>query len=220
MNADQDSIEQITQILANYSKVETLHIISHGAPGCLFLGNTQLNLDTLASYTNFLQSWSASEILLYGCNVAAGDAGEEFINKLHNITQASVAASRTRTGNATQGGNWELEITRGRGKFAVAVLPEVMATYPGVMSNEAPTFSHIYDFENGLEGWTDGTDDDFDWTLNSGGTRSRNTGPSVDRTLGTASGTYLYTEASDTFNQQADLISPTLDFSSRAANLK
>jgi hypothetical protein len=59
LNRNQDGIEQITRILANHPDITTLHIISHGAPGCLFLGNTQLNLETLESYTTQLQSWFA-----------------------------------------------------------------------------------------------------------------------------------------------------------------
>jgi hypothetical protein len=47
---------------------------------------------------------------IYGCNVAAGDAGEEFIHKLHQITTATISASTTKTGNVALGGNWELEV--------------------------------------------------------------------------------------------------------------
>ncbi|XP_038071819.1 MAM and LDL-receptor class A domain-containing protein 1-like [Patiria miniata] len=38
--------------------------------------------------------------------------------------------------------------------------------------------------------------DDFDWTLDSGGTGSSGTGPNADHTLGTSNGVYIYTEAS------------------------
>jgi hypothetical protein len=59
LNPNQDGVEQMTRILANHPGIKTLHIISHGAPGCLFLGNTQLNLETLERYTTQLQSWFA-----------------------------------------------------------------------------------------------------------------------------------------------------------------
>jgi hypothetical protein len=138
LNPNQDGIEQITHILANYPEITTLHLVSHGAPGCLFLGNTQLSLDTLKQYTNYLQSWSASEILLYGCKVAAGDAGVEFINKLHNVTQANIAASQTLTGSSQQGGNWNLEITLGNIKAELAFLPQTQAAYTSVFNNYDP----------------------------------------------------------------------------------
>ena len=68
--------QQIDQILQQYPGQKTVHIISHGAPGCLYLGNTQLSLDTLQQYTPQLQQWDIDRLLLYGCHVAAGDAGE------------------------------------------------------------------------------------------------------------------------------------------------
>ncbi len=52
-------------------------------------------------------------LLIYGCNVAAGDTGAELIAKLKQLTGAEIAASTTRTGNIAQGGNWELEYQTG-----------------------------------------------------------------------------------------------------------
>jgi len=110
ISPNQDGIEQISQILQQNPHITTIHILSHGAPGCLYLGNSQLNLTNIHNYTQQLQHWQRQNILLYGCNVAAGDAGEEFIHKLHQITNATISASATKTGNAALGGNWELEV--------------------------------------------------------------------------------------------------------------
>ena len=193
LNRNQDGIEQISYILANYSEIKTLHIISHGAPGCLFLGNTQLNLETLEGYTTQLQSWFAPpapqlwgskppspqlwgskdsqpaivqsppcfktliyqsphywgfggrdlgaedlggkkpSLLLYGCNVAAGDAGEEFINKLHSLTGATIAASSTPVGSIVQGGNWNLDVTTAPLTVESAFQAETLAAYTGLL---------------------------------------------------------------------------------------
>ncbi|MBO1047272.1 MAG: DUF4347 domain-containing protein [Dolichospermum sp. DEX182a] len=110
ISPEQDGIEQISQILQQHPHITTIHILSHGAPGCLYLGNSQLNLTNIHSYTQQLQQWQPHNILLYGCNVAAGDAGEEFIHKLHQITTATISASTTKTGNTALGGNWQLEV--------------------------------------------------------------------------------------------------------------
>ncbi|OBQ32393.1 MAG: hypothetical protein AN487_22450, partial [Anabaena sp. CRKS33] len=110
ISPEQDGIEQISQILQQYPHITTIHILSHGAPGCLYLGNSQLNLTNIHNYTQQLQQWQRQNILLYGCNVAAGDAGAEFIHKLHQITKATISASTTKTGNAALGGNWQLEV--------------------------------------------------------------------------------------------------------------
>jgi len=109
INSEADGIQQITQYLAkeNYSEV---NIVAHGSPGCLYLGNSQLSLDTLEYYTGQLKIWSVASILIYGCNVAAVDAGVEFIDKLHQITGAEIAASTHKIGHFTLGGNWKLNI--------------------------------------------------------------------------------------------------------------
>ncbi|MEO0458436.1 MAG: DUF4347 domain-containing protein [Cyanobacteria bacterium P01_A01_bin.114] len=74
-------------------------MIAYGVPGCLFLGNSELSLDTLQQYHAQIQTWfgqtrvAEPSLLLYGCNVAFGDAGEELITKLHHLTRANVAAA-------------------------------------------------------------------------------------------------------------------------------
>ena len=53
----EDGITQISGHLAEYFDLKTIHIVSHGSPGCLRLGNTQLSLDTLEKYRPQLQQW-------------------------------------------------------------------------------------------------------------------------------------------------------------------
>lgn len=128
-----DGIEQISEVLQQRQNIDAVHIISHGSPGCLYLGNSQLSLDTLIHYAPQLQQWDVANLLLYGCNVAAGDAGEEFITKLHTLTGAEIAASKTLTGSAAKGGNWELEVTTAQMQPVLAVQAEAMANYGYVL---------------------------------------------------------------------------------------
>jgi len=70
----------------------------------LQLGQTSLNSDYLEIYRDSLKQWFSSsvnsiknrlEILLYGCNVAAGKKGEPFVQKLSKLTlQLIVLAAR------------------------------------------------------------------------------------------------------------------------------
>ncbi|XP_078658171.1 MAM domain-containing glycosylphosphatidylinositol anchor protein 1-like [Branchiostoma floridae x Branchiostoma belcheri] len=46
------------------------------------------------------------------------------------------------------------------------------------------------DFDSDLCGYNQDTADDFDWTRDSSGTPSVNTGPTADHTTGTSSGLY------------------------------
>ncbi|MDE5089696.1 MAG: DUF4347 domain-containing protein, partial [Trichodesmium sp. St16_bin2-tuft] len=108
-------------------------MISHGSPGCLYLGNSQLSLDTLKGYEPQLQQWQLDNLVLYGCNVAAGDGGEEFIHKLHRLTGAEIAASKSLTGAAVKGGNWELEVRTAQTKPSLALQVEAMASYPDTL---------------------------------------------------------------------------------------
>ncbi|MEM9903636.1 MAG: DUF4347 domain-containing protein [Cyanobacteria bacterium P01_D01_bin.44] len=47
-------------------------------------------------------------LLLYGCNAAYGDAGEEFVTKLHNLTNANIAAAAHPVGNPQKSSSWQL----------------------------------------------------------------------------------------------------------------
>ncbi len=130
-----DSIQQITETLVRNRGVKTVHIVSHGAPGCLYLGNSQLNINSINNnYAQELESWSVTNILLYGCNVAAGDAGTEFLEKLHQLTGANIAASAKRTGNVALGGDWELEVIRGKLEVSLAFSDRVQSEWEHILA--------------------------------------------------------------------------------------
>ena len=133
-----DGIEQIAEALQSRKGIESVHIISHGESGSLQLGQTRLNSHNLETYRDSLKRWFSSsvnslqnrfEILLYGCNVAAGEKGEAFVQKLSKLTKANIAASSDITGSAKKGGNWVLEYATGAIKTGLAIEPEVMANY-------------------------------------------------------------------------------------------
>ena len=144
LSPNQNGIEEITEFLQQHPQITTIHIVSHGSPGCLYLGNSQLNLENISKYAELLPHWQSENILLYGCNVAAGDAGEEFIRKLHEITNATISASATKTGNAALGGNWELEVNIPENNVNYLVFrADTLNTYQGVF---APTLVGEWDF--------------------------------------------------------------------------
>nr|WP_287696969.1 glycosyl hydrolase family 18 protein [Microcystis sp. M058S1] len=141
LTPNQDGIEQISAFLQQNPQITTIHLVSHGAPGCLYLGNCQLNLTNIYDYRQQLHSWAKiNHILLYGCQVAAGDAGTEFIEKLHQLTGATVMASATPTGSSKWGGDWELEVIVSRAEseqdlnISLAFVGGTLATYEGVFA--------------------------------------------------------------------------------------
>ncbi|MEG4037160.1 DUF4347 domain-containing protein, partial [Microcoleus sp. S36b_A4] len=139
LDAARDGLEQITAALASRSNIKSIHIISHGRPASLLLGAIDLNLTNLKTYAKQLQRWSRSladsgEILLYGCDVAAGEKGANFVQQLSQLTKAKIAASRSPIGSSAMGGDWELDYTTGAVSSGSAIDPATMATYQFVFS--------------------------------------------------------------------------------------
>ncbi|NCR74911.1 MAG: DUF4347 domain-containing protein [Microcystis aeruginosa K13-06] len=44
LSPNKDGIEQISAFVQQNPQITSIHIVSHGVPGCLYLGNGQLNL--------------------------------------------------------------------------------------------------------------------------------------------------------------------------------
>ncbi|MEH2110959.1 DUF4347 domain-containing protein [Nostoc sp.] len=139
LDANQDGIKQISQVLESHQEINSLHIVSHGAPGCIYLGNSQLNNQTLNHYAAQLMGWANAlsedaELLLYGCKVAETELGVLFIRCLSELTGAVVAASDDLTGNAALGGDWELEVSTAAIIPHLAFRQEIITAYTSVLS--------------------------------------------------------------------------------------
>ena len=135
LDANQDSIAQITRALTR-GNYRSLHLVSHGSPGCLHLGATDLNSETITQYQQQLLEWGIAEILIYGCNVAAEP---EFLKQLHALTGANIAASTEKVGQ----GNWNLEWQIGEVTTDAAFVEKLRLEYQGSFVNFQPqvTFS-------------------------------------------------------------------------------
>lgn len=145
LDPHQDGIAQISKILANYPQVQDVQIVSHGCPGCLYLGSTRLADDNLSHYANQIRQWAmalreGARLVFYGCQVAAEEVGRRFVSAIAQLTQTTVVASETITGNSEQGGNWELE-------FTTAALPlsdpPTQVFQPAFLATYAGTFAYV-----------------------------------------------------------------------------
>ncbi|MCU0547197.1 MAG: DUF4347 domain-containing protein, partial [Oscillatoriaceae cyanobacterium Prado104] len=201
LDAGRDAIEQITEILGDRTNIESIHIISHGSPGSLQIGKTEFSSDNLETYSQQLRQWrdafkDSADILIYGCNVAAGSRacptvrrgvkppshsesrlkptgdnsfiqsstedlryetgnsfpggiaaqtrdlnvhldldGYAFIQRIAQLTNTNVAASKNLTGSVAKGGDWKLEATTGEIKTPLVFEPEVLAGYEYVLNS-------------------------------------------------------------------------------------
>ena len=146
IDGSSDPLTQIGEVLSVRQDVRALHVISHGDAGQLRLGGETIDANRLVAESSTLASWRSSlapnaDILLYGCDVAAGDIGGRFIETLSRLTGADVAASTNRTGFARSSGDWVLESETGRIEadlFASLIdLSEVQVVLPITFDDQA-----------------------------------------------------------------------------------
>lgn len=131
--SDRDGIVQITDVLKRSQNVAAVHLVAHGSPDCLYLGNTQFDLASLGHYTDLLKQWrgaiaGCADILLYGCRVAATGMG--LVKALHVMTGANIAAASQMVGN----GNWTLDRQVGTVSTAIAFTPALQQSYAGTFA--------------------------------------------------------------------------------------
>ncbi len=141
LRSDDDGLERVSEAIAARPGLAELHIIAHGCPGSLRLGNGYLNLQTLRETPSILQGWGQGKgdwaIALYGCQVAAGDAGAEFLERLHHLTGATISASTRVVGHADLGGTWDLDVAQGIGPVPGVVIDEsVRRSVVGVLADD------------------------------------------------------------------------------------
>ncbi|WP_162801407.1 SwmB domain-containing protein, partial [Azospirillum brasilense] len=129
-----DGMTTMARALDGRRDIHAIHVLSHGFEGGLQLGSGRFDTTALAHRVEELASIASSlapdgDILLYGCNVAAGH-GPDFLKALGETTGANVAASRTPTGAAERGGDWDLDWVHG----AVATESLRFEGYRGIMA--------------------------------------------------------------------------------------
>jgi hypothetical protein len=146
LDASRDGIEQMVSALAGQGGYDSIQIISHGAIGSLTIGSTVLDSSTLGSYAAELALLGNAlhengDLLLYGCNVASGDQGRQFIDTLSQMTGADVAASDDATGGTAAGGDWVLEVSTGAVDQAAVFSAAGYGVLLGDSTNTAPTLN-------------------------------------------------------------------------------
>ena len=138
LDAGQDGLALMAQVLAGRSGIDALHIISHGREGTVSLGSLQLTSDNLAAHADDLAAIRAvlnpdADILLYGCDVGAGTNGATFVEDLAQATGADVAASTNSTGASALGGDWVLETSSGPIETAPLITAAMAGGYAALL---------------------------------------------------------------------------------------
>ncbi|MES2070974.1 MAG: DUF4214 domain-containing protein [Pseudomonadota bacterium] len=115
LQSNGDGLQQMADYLAGH-QAHSVQIVAHGFEGQLWLGKTFLDNNTINTHSEALAQIGKAlvpggDILVYSCNLAAGNDGASFVSNLATLTGADVAASSNRTG---AGGDWDLEVTTGK----------------------------------------------------------------------------------------------------------
>ena len=118
ISSGQDGLVQLNLILANYQNLDALHIVSHADDGVLYLGNSHITQHVLQQEMNALAALDSSlkdgaDLLLYACDLAKTDKGEQLLELIANSANIDVTASNNLTGSSALGGDWELEVRKG-----------------------------------------------------------------------------------------------------------
>ncbi|MEO0644529.1 MAG: Ig-like domain-containing protein, partial [Cyanobacteria bacterium J06650_10] len=163
LDPTKDGIEQITAILAAHQSVSSLHLVSHGKPGQLHLGNIALSTATLNHYDSQLRQWATAlkgaDLLVYGCQVGEGVFGTFFLQQLQQLTGANIAASDKRVGLVDGTPNWTLDTQLGNVQTDVIFSEELQQNYQG-------SFVEVsFDIEQDVAIETEGTLVTFRFTL-------------------------------------------------------
>lgn len=135
LDSSSDGLSQIRTLLAGIENIGALHFVAHGSSGALYLGRSVVDAAALAAQAEDLaaigrQLAPGGDILLYGCDVAAGSLGAAFLAAFGALTGADVAASTDVTGAAALGGNWTLEASIG----AIEAQPRELAGFLGTLA--------------------------------------------------------------------------------------
>ncbi|MFT7244601.1 MAG: hypothetical protein ACI82A_001959 [Candidatus Azotimanducaceae bacterium] len=118
LEAGDNPLERMLAQLEALGSVDAINIISHGNEGLLRLGEHVIDQNSLQDDAENWRSLGQflspeGDLLLFGCNVAAGKKGRDFVTELAALTGADVAASVDKTGHQDLQGDWDLEWTSG-----------------------------------------------------------------------------------------------------------
>ncbi|WP_200409815.1 DUF4347 domain-containing protein [Komagataeibacter oboediens] len=119
-----DGMSVVSRVLSHQHELSSVSFLTYGQAGEIQLGSTTINAATIMADSALVSQWGDAmaqngQILFWGCDVGQGSAGQAFVDDLHTLTGAGVAASTDATGLGALGGDWTLERTSGLDGVAV-----------------------------------------------------------------------------------------------------
>ena len=129
LDSSRDGVEQISQTLAAFHDVDTMHLVSSGSNGAIKLGSVWLDSTNLSAYAGDVARWgdalkAGGELLLHDRNLAASAEGRTLLEAMQALAGADISAGTGLTDDSCPLSLWEKA---------------------GVRENEAPTGSDAAD---------------------------------------------------------------------------
>eukprot|EP01034_Spumella_vulgaris_P031720 gene31720-39183_t len=146
--ADAEPLQALADVLAQETGITALHLISHGEPGALIFGDTRVDQAYLSTHAQTLAAWRSAlapdaDVLLYGCDVAAQGTQSVFLQQLHTVLGADVAASSDATGSAALGADAQLEVVLGQVDSASVLSSDLLDKLGLMLDSTAPTVQSV-----------------------------------------------------------------------------
>lgn len=147
LERDRDGLTQVAELLDRFGGATSLHVVAHGRPGALRLGASTVDGRSWFRFGEVLGRWRdrlgrSPEVVIYGCRVAATDAGQSFLRTLAAQSGSVVRAATSFVGQVARGGSWSLDFVAGAGdRPALAPLvfgPEARSAYGGIFAECFP----------------------------------------------------------------------------------
>ena len=151
IDSSSDGVYQISDILSNFRDVASVHIVSHGSPGSVSLGNVELGAERFDNYSIEISKWNDAlaadaDVLFYGCDLASNASGRYLIDSISSLCDCDVAASSDLTGSAALGGDWDLEYQTGAIESTVAFSTTLIQEWQGLLATiTVDTFADLND---------------------------------------------------------------------------
>jgi Domain of unknown function (DUF4347)/FG-GAP-like repeat len=146
IDSSSDGLQQIADILQanDLTGLTSISIVSHGSSGSIDLGSSVIDDSNLSSHADALAALGGAlapsgTIQLYGCDVALGTTGQQFINDFSALAGgAPVEAATQQIGQTSTGENWTLDASTAQ-TVAPAVAPFTATAQANFAGNLAGT---------------------------------------------------------------------------------
>ena len=148
INSSSNGLQQISSILASQANTaksyHAVHLVTHGSDATVNFGNTQVDSSNIHNFASEFIGWqnalaTDADILIYGCEVAETELGEQFVQEISDLTGADVAASDDLTGHQELGGDWEFEFVVGVVETESAFSSTIESSWMHTLAGEQTT---------------------------------------------------------------------------------